>query len=173
MTAVVVDTNVPVVANGASPQADARCVVRCAEAVLSIVRGESQLVLDDGDAIFREYLDNLHLAGQPGIGDRFLKWVFDHRFQPNRCLLIRVSEACQPGTRRFREFPSDPDLEGFDPSDQKFVAVAIASACDPPVLNAVDSDWWEYERILARHGVRVVFVCHGQVTDWQQQRIQR
>jgi hypothetical protein len=50
-------------------------------------------------------------------------------------------------------------LSSFDPSDQKFAAVAIASGENPDVLNAVDSDWWIHRVALAASGVRVTFLC--------------
>ena len=57
------------------------------------------------------------------------------------------------------EFPDDPALTGFDSSDRKFVAVAVASEIQPALLNATDTDWWEYRVELERHGVNVHFLC--------------
>ena len=65
-------------------------------------------------------------------------------------------------SREFEEFPLDPDLEGFDRSDHKFVGVALASTQSPTVLNAVDSDWWQYRKALRRNGVKVKFLCPEQ-----------
>jgi len=59
----------------------------------------------------------------------------------------------------FEEFPADPRLRGFDKDDRKYVAVALSSHRNPPVLNAVDSDWWDYRQALESHGVRIVFLC--------------
>lgn len=98
---------------------------------------------------------NLRSEGQPGPGDAFLKWVLTNRSNPQRCALVSLT----PQGDSFLEFPNDPDLEGFDPSDHKFAAVAHAHPDHPPVLNATDSDWWHYREALACHGVRVEFVC--------------
>jgi hypothetical protein len=57
------------------------------------------------------------------------------------------------------QFPNDERLVGFDRSDHKFVAVALAHPERPPILNAVDADWWYYREELARHGIRVEFLC--------------
>jgi hypothetical protein len=63
----------------------------------------------------------------------------------------------------FLEFPKDPDLKGFDRSDHKFVAIVVASGEGAPVLDATDSDWWDYRDALMRNGVRVEFICPGEV----------
>jgi hypothetical protein len=70
-----------------------------------------------------------------------------------------VNRCPDIGWRRFAEFPDDDALRGFDVSDQKFVAVALASNEHPPILNAVDSDWWNYGPALARHDVVVENLC--------------
>jgi hypothetical protein len=57
------------------------------------------------------------------------------------------------------EFPEDPDLAGFDPSDRKFVAVALKSSCAPEIANAADSDWYIYGERLEKHGIRLKFLC--------------
>lgn len=65
----------------------------------------------------------------------------------------------------FEEFPTDPRLASFDASDRKFVAVAIKAGSKPPVLNAVDSDWWNHLSVLREHGVKVEFLCPDQFQD--------
>jgi hypothetical protein len=77
---------------------------------------------------------------------------------PDWCEQIHLTPIADT-SRDFEEFPSDPELARFDRSDRKWVAVARASADDPVILNAVDSDWWEYRDRLARHGVRIDFLC--------------
>lgn len=166
--ATAVDTNVPVTANGDAPQASAECERACREKLREITDGRIRLVLDDRFEIFKEYLSNLSLRGEPGVGDVFLKWVHDHQFNPERC--DRVPVAPHP-TRGYEQFPDDESLAGFDPADRKFAAVARISRA--PVLNAVDSDWWDYERVLSRHGIAVKFACEDQVAVWRATRQQK
>jgi hypothetical protein len=147
VTASVVDVNVPIVANGQSPQADLPCVSACVDALAEIV-GHGMIVLDDGRQILSEYQHYLSPAGQPGLGDAFMQWVWEHQAVENRC--EQVSSA---------EFPQDPELRTFDPSDRKYVAAALASHNQPEILNAVDPDWWQHRAALARNGVRVRFLC--------------
>ncbi len=154
---IIVDTNVPVVANKAAPQASPQCVANCVRK-LQQIQQEHTLVLDDDWHILKEYMDNLRSDGQPGVGDAFLRWVLTNKNNPQRCTLVSIT----PQDNGFVEFPSDPQLNGFDPSDQKFVAVAIAHPEHPPILNATDSDWWLYRQALSHHGVCVEFVCPDQ-----------
>ena len=72
---------------------------------------------------------------------------------------MRVHITAQEGSDDFREFPQDPDLENFDRADRKFVAVALVSGLGPPILNATDTDWWDYREPLRRNGVTVDFIC--------------
>lgn len=154
--AVVVDTNVAVVANGKTEQTDLKCVSTCIDTLRQIQAGRLVLLLDKGNEIFQEYQRHLHPSGKPGSGDLFFKWLWRNRYNDEYCRQISIT----PHDRReFEEFPDDPDLRSFDRDDRKFVAVALASGSDPRVLNASDTDWWDYREQLAKHGVHVVFLC--------------
>ncbi len=117
------------------------------------------LVVDDNDEIVGEYVANLSHAGKPGVGRAFAKWAWDNRFNPQRVTRVAITATKDDGWRRYGEFPDQPALSGFDPSDQKFVAVALASGKNPPILNAVDSDWWIHQVALNAAGVNVEFLC--------------
>jgi hypothetical protein len=152
---VVIDTNVPVVANGISVGADRRCEHRCVAELRAIVADQCVL-LDDRGVIFREYRRYLSPAGQPGVGDRFVKWLWDNQGNPTHCRVIAVTPI---GDDDYAEFPRDDDLALFDRSDRVFVAVARASEPPATILNAVDSDWWHAAAALARHAVTVRSLC--------------
>lgn len=154
MNAFVVDVNVPIVANGGAIQADLDCQDACVNALQMIV-GSGMLVLDDQMRILDEYLKHLSPSGQPGIGDAFMRWIWEHQAVAERCEQVRLTH-CAAG---FKEFPEDPKLSKFDLSDRVYVAVAIASHNAPQVLNAVDSDWWEHREALSHHGIRIGFLC--------------
>lgn len=168
--AFVVDTNVAVVANGDNEQASASCEDDCREALTAFTSGRARLVIDDGFAIFDEYRSRLSLSGQPGVGDMFLQWVHDNQFNAARCERVRLTPH---DGRGFEEFPAAPDLGGFDGDDRKFAAAARTSRSAPRVLNAVDSDWWDYERCLAANGVAVEHLCRDQVDSWRRSRAQK
>jgi hypothetical protein len=160
MTPSVADTNVLVVANGRTDQAAPKCVLACVNA-LERIQKRGRLVLDEAMLIFQEYQQYCRFSGQPGVGDAFFKWVHDNRYNDAHCERVRLTPSSDK-SREFEEFPLDPDLEGFDRSDQKFVGVALASTRSPTVLNAVDSDWWQYRKSLRRNGVKVKFLCPEQ-----------
>ena len=155
----VVDTNVPMTANLASapqqiPDELAGCVLACVDAVEQVVK-KGGLVIDAEDEIFDEYRQNLSLKGQPGMGDRFLKWVHDNRWTlpgPDRVNITRNGDS-------YDQFPQHEGLNAFDRSDRKFVAVANAHPAKPPILQATDSKWWGWKDALAEVGVTVHFVC--------------
>lgn len=152
---VVIDTNVPKVANGQTPQASAECMLVCVRE-LEETTARRVVLIDDRGLILDEYAGQLKRRGQPGVGDAFFKWLWDRQGDEHFCRRITVTPLLSRG---FAEFPNDPALAKFDPSDRKFVATAIASAEDPDLLNAADTDWWAHRRELQKHGVRVRFLC--------------
>ncbi len=151
---VVIDTNVLVVANGGHPPAANACVLACIEALEAARAGV--VLVDDGGRILDEYARHASHAGQPGVGDRFFKWLWDHQAMAGSCSQVSITDDADRG---FAEFPDDPALAAFDRDDRKFVAVALASGLRPPVLNASDSDWWEFDAVLKHHGVDVDYLC--------------
>lgn len=153
------DTNVPKTANLAIAPEDipdelTGCVLACVEAVDSVVKNRS-LVLDAGNEIFDEYRQQLSMSGQPGVGDRFMKWVHDNRWKfpdKDRVTITKNGES-------YDEFPHHTGLSSFDRSDRKFIAVANAHPVKPPILQAVDSKWWGWKDALEEVGITVHFLC--------------
>jgi hypothetical protein len=158
LNTVVVDTNVAVTANGKQlPTGVSRqCVAVCARR-LQAVQTAGIVAIDNQWRILREYRANLREAGQPGVGDAWLKWLLTNLANPTRCHQVPITP--RGGGNDFAEFPSDPDLQTFDQSDRKFVAVSLAHPANPPVLNATDSDWRNHHTALERHGVIVEYLC--------------
>jgi len=152
---VVVDTNVPLVANGKTEQADLECEVACVRKLIQI-QSEQRTLLDDRMLIMGEYRRNLSQSGQPGVGDAFFKWLWENQANEQHCRTVPLTVHADRG---FVEFPDDARLSSFDLSDRKFVAVALASGTDPQVLNASDTDWWHDRQTLAEHGIQIVFLC--------------
>jgi hypothetical protein len=158
MSAYVVDTNVPLVANGFHEKASVDCVLACI-ALLRKVRN-AIVCLDDLGKILAEYNRKLNIAGQPGVGDEFYRWLHERQAMPEHCERVQIHschESHEP--ENYEEFPSDPELASFDPSDRKFVAVALTSKYHPPIVNATDSDWWNQRAVLERNGITIQFLC--------------
>ena len=156
---VIVDTNVPKVANGDASQASSQCVAECARWIRDIMRNKHTLLLDHGWEIIREYRGQLRSEGQFGLGKAFLEWVEDNWEIAACCQFVRITPQESDGRMSFAEFPADPELADFDPSDRKFVAVAWAHPTPAPILNAVDTDWWHYRKSLEAHGIQIEFLC--------------
>lgn len=158
---VVVDTNVPVVANGKSEQASPKCVKNCAVRLRKLTQ-KDKLVLDDSWLIIKEYMANLRSSGQPGSGDAFLKWVLSNYSNPKLCELVQITPK-NSAEMDFEEFPSDSALENFHSTDKKFVAVALAHPDKPPILQAVDTEWWKMREALGLTGITIDFLCENDI----------
>lgn len=153
----VVDTNVLIVANRRSEQADFDCEEACIDALKEIEQ-HGFLLIDNKLLILGEYMNHASFSGQPGAGDKFFKWAWSVQADERFCRRISISPT-EADRQNFVEFPDDPLLERFDRSDRKFVAVALASGNEPQILNAVDSDWAHYFDALSEKGLRVEFLC--------------
>ena len=145
------DTNVPVVANGRDTHADESCQISCIAAILEIQLRRT-VVLDDRDEVFSEYERYLDYSGEPGVGDEFFRYLYDHRYTGSRVRLVPITRSDDDG-RGFEELPRN----SLDPSDRKFLALAVTAAA--PILNATDSDWEEQRALLDRLSVVVEQLC--------------
>ena len=147
------DTNVAIVANDKAHHVNDDCREACRRELKRIEKKQYRLVMDCNGQILDEYKRYLNLAGQPGPGDAFFKWAFNHSI-----VWVYINEDAALG---YREFPDDPDLNGFDPSDRKFVAVARAADQENPplILNASDTDWWHYRSAFRKHNIQIKFLC--------------
>ncbi|MDJ0764542.1 MAG: hypothetical protein QNJ97_16310 [Myxococcota bacterium] len=155
----VVDTNVPMTANLARspndiPQELTGCVLACVKAVEHVIRTRG-LVMDAGDEIFDEYRQALSMKGQPGVGDRFMKWVHDNRWRLSDSDRVKIIKS----NSSYKEFPRHEGLNDFDHSDRKFVATANAHPQKPQILQATDSKWWGWKDALREVGITVHFLC--------------
>lgn len=157
-----VDTNILRVANDVTGEKyGPACVLACTR-LLRDIQQRGVLALDDRFEILREYLQNADETGQPGVGDAFLKWARTNEYHADRC--IRVPITPHPG-RGWEAFPDTSEVADFDPSDRKFVAVALSHSDRPPIHNATDSDWREHHDPLKEHGVTVVYECPDHVSE--------
>ena len=155
----VVDTNVPIVANGRNTNASINCRLAAINFLNLLVEG-GQTVLDLGGEIQAEYRSYLDPSGQPGVGDRFYQIILHSA--PAR--VERINLPTDPATGEFVDFPNDPALANFDRSDRKFAAAARKS--NSPVANATDTDWLDYNMALSRNGISVEFICGCDPMNW-------
>ena len=147
----VVDTNVAIAANGRNTHADDQCQLACIERLQAVVANQV-IAIDDQGAIVGEYSKHLNYSGMPGVGDMFFKHVFNNQYQGARVRRVPVTPSADEG-RGFDELPPN----SFDPSDQKFLAVAVTGGA--VVLNATDSDWDEHAALMSSLAVEVHQLC--------------
>ena len=147
----VVDTNVAVAANGRDTHADEQCQLACVTRLRSLVE-HGVVVVDDRGLIFDEYRNRLNLSGRPGVGDLFLRHVFDHQYRGERVVRVAVTPS-EDDCRGFEELP----VNTLDRADRKFLAAAVVGSA--VVVNATDSDWKEEQALLDDLGVEVAELC--------------
>jgi hypothetical protein len=165
---VVVDTNVPIAANGDSAVSP-ECAERCIDAILKVTQGFERLALDDAGLIVDEYRHML-VAGQQGVGHEFLKWVYNTQWDSVYCEQVPITRvAASADDCDFEEFPKHEALARFDRSDRKFVAVAAAHPDRPPILEAADVKWVGWAAALAEVGVNLELLCEHEIKGKYQQ----
>ena len=152
MNAFVVDSNVPIVANGGSrTHANVHCQLICVNKLLSLV-SHGTVAIDNFGLILKEYSDNLSRAGRPGVGDAFFKYLWDNQHSCRRIERVEITQSDDEHVG-FKELPEN-DL---DPSDRKFLAVAVEAGAT--IVNATDSDWKEQAPLMENLGVDVCQLC--------------
>lgn len=155
----VVDTNVPIVANGRNTNASIDCRLAAIDFLSALVE-KGRTVLDLGGEIQEEYRRHLNPSGQPGVGDRFYQMILNSA--PAR--VERVELPTNPLTGDYLDFPGDPALAHFDRSDRKFAAAA--RRCGLPVAIAVERGWLNHKPALGKNGITVEFVCGCDPAKW-------
>lgn len=165
MSNYIIDTNVFIVSNGKETHISGNDIMNCQEFIVSLYNN-SLIFIDSGFLFFEEYFKKLNRSGQPGIGDAFVKWLYENQNNKSVCVNIDINPLNNEGTS-FSVFAVPDDLEKFDLSDRKFVAVAIASSNVPEICNASDSDWWNFKEPLKRLGIKIKFVCQDQLNIWE------
>ena len=159
MKTLIVDTNVILVANGQHDNTSPECVRNCAKNLDDVMRS-NRIALDSGYRILKEYQNKTNPRKAKGPGDAFVKWALQVCGDQNRCDQVDIHDEYERG---FKEFPSDPNLQDFDLSDRKFIAVAITHGHNPTVLQATDSKWVKYESALKSNKISVEFLCHKDI----------
>lgn len=169
MRAVVIDTNVLLVADGQHPDASMTCRNACIKK-LDDIRKNSVIVLDDEYRILKEYCKKIDPERGKDAGAAFLKWLLNNLANSSRVNQVHVT--CN--TRmQFKEFPvAELELE-FDASDRKFPAVANAHRSKPTILQAVDCKWLDWWKRLLTAGIRVEFICPDDACRFYEKKFSR
>lgn len=158
----VVDENVLVVANDLSrlsrgleplcPEASEECRIACAEELYRLVE-KGNVVLDGGSEYFDKYRAHCSLQGQPGVGDTFLRSVFERGYTP---WATRVAIRDEQGNYTI---PQEIMDSSFDRDDLPWLAGCHRGPPRTSLINAVDSDYAEHADLLRKHKIVVREVC--------------
>lgn len=159
----VVDTNVPVVANGRPDPGDLRPPsVGCRESSIKFLQAvllSGQVLVDLDGEIQREYRTYLNPNGQPGVGDRFYLEVLNSA--PRRIERIELPKV---ESGEYADLPQTLVDAGFDRADRKFAALAMRAGA--PVINAIDSDWLNHRATIENAGIEIRFLCGSDAERW-------
>ncbi len=166
----IVDTNVAIVANGAST-AGPECEIACTKALREIVKS-GHVVIDNAWRIIKEYKHQLSPSGQPRPGNAFLKWLLTNMWNQSRCTQVAITPL-DNDLEDFAEFPNSLRSAGFDRSDRKFIAVAVAHGTSPPVLQGFDSKWWGWREQLKEERITVIFLCEEEIATKYKEKMGR
>lgn len=161
--AVVIDTNVLLVAEGISDFSRG-CAAKCGS-LLRTIQKDQIVVLDEGREILTEYGKKLkERGGQPGPGFQFWKWLIN-RESHTSCQTVALTKHA---VRGYEEFPDHDGLSEFDHSDRKFVAVSAAHPARPEIIQAGDSKWIGWKYALNECGIRLNLPCEAELqAKWE------
>ena len=167
----IIDTNVPMTAAGTNAEASPLCELECEEVVNRVLKGEIEVVLDDGDSIIAEYRNNMYPDPNGTRAGQFLMYLFLNKHRPSRVHRVRL-ERNDRG--HFIDYPDNKDkwstevprCEKFDPDDKKWVALAVRlkkdTGFDAPIVNAADRCWLAFEAQLEATGVKLEILCRDE-----------
>jgi predicted nucleic acid-binding protein len=154
----VIDTNVPVAANGRDTHANLACQLACVRFLQAVAsdRSNNQIVVDEYGLILDEYNSHLHFKGQPGVGDMFFKYLHDRMYDGAKVQVAAITPI-DDDTRGFDELP----VNQLDSSDRKFLATALSAGAE--IVNSLDTDWHCQRVFVAGLNVAVRQLCpdHG------------
>lgn len=176
MEAVVIDTNVILVAKGMSEQAWDECVAECQERLDEIIEGTEKVVIDDTWIILGEYNTYLEDDDSPTnvrSGGHFLEWFIRNYNNPEQCVQVHITPS--EDSHVYEELPAA--FIDFDSDDKKFIAVAVVYENEhrqkATLLQSVDSQWYGSRQVFADSGLIVEFICEENIRHLYDRRDQR
>lgn len=159
----VIDTNVPIVANGDSERVTIGCRLAAVELLQKAIN-KGMIFVDSAGAIEDEYRRYLNPRGQPGVGDRFYLEIINS--DPNKVKRIDVEKDIDG---QYSDLPQEIISSAFDQGDRVFAAVARKSKAK--IYNTVDTDWIEHRATIEEHGIPIVFLCGSNPAEWREEPV--
>lgn len=159
---VAIDENVLVVANDLSrvsqnlppicPDAGDECRLVSAEFLRNAV-SMGNVILDANSEYFDKYRAHCSMQGQPGVGDMFLRAVFERGYTD---WAHRVDIRTAAGNYAL---PHSILSSSFDNDDYLWLAGALNADQPASVVNAVDSDYQDHAALLSENRFTIVELC--------------
>ena len=173
MSAIVIDTNVLLVASGLAKQMSDACLKVCYER-LERARDSEQVVVDKQFLILGEYQHKLDSRRRPPRpGDAFVLHILQNMANPAKVSTVNLTPTNQAKTT-FAEFPRDADLEAvFDPADRKFVAASCSHSERPRIVESADSKWLGWEVQLNSHGIQLEVLCRDELQAIRDEKLSK
>ncbi len=166
MAEYIIDTNVPLVAEGSSDMST-DCSLTCANFLDEVINNKHVITIDDDYCIITEYQKKMPAGSKSDYGNRFLKWILTNQANTQRVRQARVTSIDE---YNFEEVPQSVLDAGFDKSDLKFVAVSIVNN-STEIVQASDSKWIGWEQILLQEGIKVKFLCKLELKEIHDKKI--
>ena len=155
----IIDTNIFIAANGMVDHLTEQEMNKCKSFVASLF-DNSIISLDLQGEIFQEYFKYMSRSGQPGIGDVFVKYLWDRQNSKIHCEKVDI-ERNKNGI--YKQLNKKDDLLKFDLNDQKFIAVYLGSKKQPAICNASDSDWANNKVLMMKYNIRVIEILQEEL----------
>jgi hypothetical protein len=154
----IIDTNVWVMAEkfigDVTTQTELDCIQACKKWLKGFTESTAIILLDDQYKVLTEY--------RRYVREGTLSSVYLSRLeaQPRERLLEITIQFDEDG------YAVVPDiLLKFDNEDKKWVALALAYTPTPPIFNAVDTDWVQWQDTLRELGITVHELCKERILE--------
>lgn len=151
---IVVDTNVLAISERLHDGASDGCINSCVELAKQIHEGKAVVLMDDRNEILLEYLRYLDGKKTSGVGVKIAQMLRSRKHDTAVCRQVSITPL-EDGS--YEEVPES--LRDFDKDDQKFLAVAQASAVRPKIYAGLDGEWWRRSGDFVDAGFDVQFRC--------------
>lgn len=153
----VFDTNVWALIDKIPPETGAErlCILACIEWMRAFLEAEDdyQLAVDMQWKILIEYRNQIR---QGGLAEQYLNSLMS---QPIKRLKFVSIEYDENGHAILDEDIMD------DPSDRKFVAIALSFDDPAPIVNATDTDWEKDRDKLEAAGLTIIQLCPDYIDE--------
>ena len=114
---------------------------------------KGRIGLDDGSEVLEKYGAHCDFSGQAGIGDLFLRSVYQRGYDSQWAIRVPVRNG------EDYALPQEFVASGFDNDDFLWVAIAYNAPAEAEIVNAVDSDYTEFTDAFDAIGVSVREIC--------------